>query len=239
MSCFSRHRSSDTNFIVVGSNKLICKVNLPWGNWFRCPQGGTLVTPQWAPPCGPIGKGPWHCTSTSQYGPNKLDLEWIGCWVTDVQVSKSAYYARGHVRVAPMQRAVILHIYRPRRFQWTWFGVNPPGGCWIPASARIQEPLLRSWAHPLWSWWTNEHDDVHLQAKTVPVNLIWSESDMWLHSYGVHEVCGGRTDEWKNGRRQFHSPPFSIRKGRVQSCWGWKIRCSGSQSIKGVSILKM
>ena len=33
-----------------------------------------------------------------------------------------------------------LHIYRPRQFIWTWFGVNPPSGYWVPASARFQKP---------------------------------------------------------------------------------------------------
>ena len=27
-----------------------------------------------------------------------------------------------------------LHIYRPRRFQWTWFGVKWPSGCWVLVS---------------------------------------------------------------------------------------------------------
>ena len=58
----------------------------------------------------------------------------------------------------------------------------------------------------------NEHDVIYLQAKRVPVNLIWSESALWLLSYGVCKVLSGRTDrctfDWMNGWRQFHSPPF-------------------------------
>ena len=52
----------------------------------------------------------------------------------------------------PWANDMMLHIYRPRRFQWTWFGVNQPSGCGVPASARFQEPL----SHPCsWVIWDN------------------------------------------------------------------------------------
>ena len=46
------------------------------------------------------------------------------------------------------QMTRMLHIYRPRRFQRTWFGVNRPSGCWVPASAKFQETLSCPWACP-------------------------------------------------------------------------------------------
>ena len=47
------------------------------------------------------------------------------------------------------QITMMMHIYRPRRFQWTWFWVNGPCECWVPASTRFQEPLSCPWACPL------------------------------------------------------------------------------------------
>ena len=46
------------------------------------------------------------------------------------------------------QMTMTLHVYRPRRFQWNWFTINPLNGCWIPASASFQESLLHLWACP-------------------------------------------------------------------------------------------
>ena len=43
------------------------------------------------------------------------------------------------------QMTMTLHIYRPIWFHWTWFGVNRPSGCRVPASARFQEPLSWPW----------------------------------------------------------------------------------------------
>ena len=31
-----------------------------------------------------------------------------------------------------------LHIYMPRWFQWTWFGLNPPSRCWVIVSAKFR-----------------------------------------------------------------------------------------------------
>ena len=30
-----------------------------------------------------------------------------------------------------LQLTITLQTYRPRRFQWTWFEVNQPSGCWV------------------------------------------------------------------------------------------------------------
>ena len=69
-------------------------------------------------------------------------------------------------------------------------GVNPPSGCWVPASARFQEwlscPVLI--IMPMQHWWSNDHDVVHLQAETAPVNLIWSEPAQWLLRSSAHMV---------------------------------------------------
>ena len=47
------------------------------------------------------------------------------------------------------QMTMTLHIYRPRRFQWSWFVVNRPMSYRVSAS-RFQEPLSRPWACPLY-----------------------------------------------------------------------------------------
>ena len=41
---------------------------------------------------------------------------------------------------------------------------------------------------PIWHAWANDHDVAHLQAKTVPMNLIWSESSQWLLSSSVPKI---------------------------------------------------
>ena len=48
------------------------------------------------------------------------------------------------------QMTMILHIYRPRRFQWTWFGVNRPSGCCVIAFASFGRTNGRM------DGWTNE-----------------------------------------------------------------------------------
>ena len=119
------------------------------------------------------------------------------------------------------QMTMTLHIYSPRKFKWTWFGVNRPRGCWVPASARFQTPLLRipvapitPMGMPMWPQWANDYDVTHIDAGAVPMNLIWSELAQWLRGYGPDE----RTD----GRRPSHSPPFLLRKG-----WGTEKLCLG------------
>ena len=63
------------------------------------------------------------------------------------QDSRSPYRAHGHANYTSMEKHD-LHIYMPRRFQWTWFGMHRPIGCWVMASARFQEPLSWPWACP-------------------------------------------------------------------------------------------
>ena len=41
---------------------------------------------------------------------------------------------------------------------------------------------------PMWPRWANDHDVAHLQAKTVPMNFIWSELAQWMLRSGVRKV---------------------------------------------------
>ena len=76
------------------------------------------------------------------------------------------------------QLTMTLYIYRPRLFQCTWFGVNPPGGCWVPVTpGRPYE--AHGHAH---TWWANYKDVAHPQANAILMNLIWSEFARWLLS---------------------------------------------------------
>ena len=43
---------------------------------------------------------------------------------------------------------------------------------------------------PIMSPWANDHDVAHLQAKTVLMYLIWSESAQWLLNSGIHKIPG-------------------------------------------------
>ena len=91
------------------------------------------------------------------------------------------------------QMTMTLHIYRPGWFQWTWFGVNPPSGCRVPASTMFQEQLSCLWACPCgsdeqktvmlhtyrprwfhWSWLVmNQLSGCWV---TVSANLSWPDS---------------------------------------------------------------
>ena len=55
---------------------------------------------------------------------------------------KPILHPRAHPYGTHGQMTMTLHIYRPRQFQWTWFGVNRPSGCWVPVSPRFPKPLL-------------------------------------------------------------------------------------------------
>ena len=87
------------------------------------------------------------------------------------------------------QMIMMLHAYRQRRFQRTWFGVNQPSGCWVPASARFQEPLSCLWVHQ-WCHHGLMPMILRISMPTVPMNFIWSESaNEWL-SYSIRKIPG-------------------------------------------------
>ena len=77
---------------------------------------------------------------------------------------------------------------------------------------RIPRPVNKV----LKAWRANEHHVTHLQAKTVPMNSIWSESVQWLWSYSVCKVLSGQTDgwthKWNNRRGQFQVLLFPLER---------------------------
>ena len=40
----------------------------------------------------------------------------------------------------------------------------------------------------MWHLWTNDNHTAHVQAKAVPINLIWSELAQWSLSYSIRKV---------------------------------------------------
>ena len=111
---------------------------------------------------------------------------------------------------------MMLYIYRPRWFQWSSLGVNGPRGCWVTASTRFQECFLRLWARSC-----GPNGQI-----TMTLHIYRPRQFQWTWP-GVNPAIGCRflvsakfgLDWWKNGwtdgRRQFYSPPFFLRKG-----WG-------------------
>ena len=72
---------------------------------------------------------------------------------------------------------------------------------------------------PIMPPWANNHDTANLQAKTVPMNLIWSELVKRLLSYGIRKVWDGRTNELKESIP--YSPFFpSEREGDKKNILG-------------------
>ena len=55
---------------------------------------------------------------------------------------------------------------------------------------------------PMWPQWANDHDIAHLEAETVPVNLIWRAFAQWLLSYVPEEWTDGQTDRRTDGRTE-------------------------------------
>ena len=93
---------------------------------------------------------------------------------------------------------------------------------------KISGAFIMPMGMPIMPTLANDHGIAHQQAKTVPMNLIWSELAQWLPSNSIHKSFGwrngwtdGRTDGWMdrqtNGRRAFHSLHFFLWKG-----WGTK-----------------
>ena len=141
-----------------------------------------------------VGKWPWHCICTSQDSSNELDLEWIGpvpCWAND------------HDIVHLQAKKFLMNFVWSESIQWLL-----SSSIW-----KISEALIMPMSKPMWSQWANDHDFEHLQAKTVPMNLIWSESDQQLLSYRVCKVRARWTDEQMDRLRTFHIPPFFLQKG--------------------------
>ena len=54
----------------------------------------------------------------------------------------------------------------------------------ISGIRNIPEALIMPMGAPMWALWENDNDIAYLQAKTIPMNLIWSESAQCLLSYG-------------------------------------------------------
>ena len=216
-----------------------CHCIKPWGicvtRSFECTTGRSL---ECSPPCeqdtksaynahyGPMGKWPWRYTSTCQGSSKELDLEWICPVVVGFQHpqnSMSPYHAHGHAHYAHMVNDQVVHLQTKmyRWFQWIWFGVNRLSSC----IHKIPRAFIMPMGMPIMPTWPLDHDVAHLQAKTVPMNLIWSVSAQWLLSYNIHKVWAGRTDRQTDGqtderteegtdrRRAFHSPPFFLWKG--------------------------
>ena len=121
-----------------------------------------------------MGKWPWCCLSTNQDCSNVVpaSAKFQKCW------SHLCAYPCG----PEGQIIITLHIYKPRWFQFTWFKVNQPSGCWVLASARFHEILLCPWANPCGVIFKGPNV-AHLQVKAVPVNLIWSASTQLLLSW--------------------------------------------------------
>ena len=153
-----------------------------------------------------MGKWPWRCTSTGQDSSNELDLEWIFPVVAEFQCpqdSQSPYYTHRHTHMAPHgQMTITLHIYRPRQFKCTWFGVNRPSGCQVPASARFPESLLHPQAHPYGS---QGQMTMTMQIyRQRQFKWTWFRVD-WSSSCGVTASIkwgtDGRTDRRTDGQK--------------------------------------
>ena len=133
------------------------------------------------------------------YRPRRFRRTWFGvnrpsgCWVLASTIFQLPLSCPWTCPLCPHgQMTKTLLMYRPRWFQRTWFGVNHPSGCWVPASTRFQGPLACPWA-----WWSCPHGqmwvgfvffwgDGHLKPCGVGVsfNLFMATTgDVWMISF--------------------------------------------------------
>ena len=64
-----------------------------------------------------------------------------GCWFpVSARFQEPSSCPWAHPLCPHGQMTKTLHIYRPRRFQWTCLGVNRPSGYRVPVSARFRSP---------------------------------------------------------------------------------------------------
>ena len=87
---------------------------------------------------------------------------------------------------------------------------------WVLMSSSIHK-ILRALMHigmPIRPWWANNHDVAHLQAKTVLMNLIWSESAHGFWHLQASRSPDRQTDKQTDRRMEtIPSPPFFLWKG--------------------------
>ena len=138
-----------------------------------------------------MSKWPWHRRWTCQDASHELYMECIGQVVAGFQYPRDSWstnFAHGYVHVGlmgkwPWRCTAIGHDISS---QLNWG--DAPCGCWVPASARFQESLLRPWTRPC-------DADRHI-AMTLPIYrprwFQWTwfgvKSVRWLLNYGVHKV---------------------------------------------------
>ena len=98
--------------------------------------------------------------------------------------------------------------------------MNPLSGCWVPASARLQECLLRLWAHPYgpdgqMTITLHIYRSRQFQRTLFGVN---QPSGCWVTDSARSGQMDGWTDGQKDGRRLFYSPPYfpSERQGTIK-----------------------
>ena len=92
---------------------------------------------------------------------------------------------------------MILHVYKtvPKNLIWS------ESAQWLLSSdiRKISGALITPMDTPIMPPWAHDHAVAYLQAKTVPMNLIWSESAQWLLSSGVQD-----------SRSPYHVPGMAI-----------------------------
>ena len=53
---------------------------------------------------------------------------------------------------------------------------------------KVPRAIIMTVGMPMWPWWAYNHGGTHLQAKAVPINLIWCESAQWSTTSSVHKI---------------------------------------------------
>ena len=130
----------------------------------------------------PMGKWPCRCTSTGQDS-SKVSTQWL--------LSSGVH----KIPMMPMGMPIGPMGQWPCRCMSTGHdSSNELDLEWVsPLVAEFQHQqdsrgFIMPMGMPIMPPWANDHDVAHLQAKTVPKNLIWSELAKWLLSCGIRKI---------------------------------------------------
>ena len=149
---------------------------------------GPLACQRACPLC-PTGKWLWCCTSTGQDGLINFVWSKLAQWLlsSDVRKIPWALIMTLGMPIMPMGK------WQRRCTSTDQDGSNALDMELIdPVVAKFRRlldsrGLYHAQGMPIMPPWANNYNVAHLQAKTVPIHLIWNESALWLLSSGVRK----------------------------------------------------
>ena len=106
-----------------------------------------------------------------------------------------------------------LHMYRPRRFQWTWFGVNQTSGSWIRVTAKFGRDDRQTHGGRCFQWSSPLAECFALMCVVLVSNLIiLLTSAHWWSGY----ACPPQTHAKQYPHNRYHTNEVNIDMHRTR-----------------------